>query len=145
MRNCFLPTTRINFDMDDFFRDFGFGNFPIFQTDSKANFSPAVNIVDKGNRFDLTFELPGMDKGDIKILVKDNVLTVSGERKVQSEIKDDTFVRTEISSGSFSRSFNLGDSIDNDKVTADYRNGLLHVNLEKKEHVKPKEINVNIN
>lgn len=144
MRNCFPTTTRVNFDLDDFFKDFGFGQFPIFQPSAKQEFSPKVNIVDKGDAFDLTFELPGMDKGDIKVLVKDDILTISGDRKIQTEVKADNYVCTEISSGSFSRSFNLGDNIETDKVVADYKNGLLIVKLEKKEKIKPKEIDIKI-
>jgi HSP20 family protein len=92
----------------------------------------------------LTFELPGMDKKDIKVQVKDSVLTVSGKRELKSETKEGNTVRSEIWSGSFSRSFTLPDSINPEKIAADYKNGLLEIRMDKLEEVKPKEIEVRV-
>jgi len=107
-------------------------------------FSPNVNVVEHDDSFALTFELPGMDKADIKVLVKDDVLTVSGERKVTNEVKTDGYFRSEISSGAFSRSFNVPENVMSDSINADYKNGMLQVVLSKKEETIPKEIEVSV-
>ena len=108
----------------------------------RKRFSPKVNVAEKDDAISLTFELPGMEKSDIKVLVKDDILTVSGERKIETELKSDDSFRSEISSGAFSRSFNLPDTVKTDGVQADYKNGLLYVVLAKKEELKPKEIEI---
>jgi len=138
-----VPTTnRMVREMDSLFNSFF--NFPSIKTERCCNFMPRVNIKDTKDDVTLTFELPGMEKKDIKVMVKDNVMTVSGERNLKSEDKDDGYVRSEISSGSFSRSFTLPDTVDSEKVSADYKNGMLEVKLIKKEEAKPKEIEVKI-
>lgn len=113
-------------------------------SDKENQFSPKVNVAERDDAISLTFELPGMEKSDIKVLVKDSVLTVSGERKIENEVKSDDYFRSEISSGAFSRSFDLPDTIKTDGVQADYKNGLLHVVLTKKEELQPKEIEIAI-
>lgn len=148
MTKCLVTKRNPGFELDNFFNgglnnlfeDFGFRmpNLP------ESDFSPRVNIVDNKDNVELTFELPGIDKNEINVLVRDNVLTVSGERKMKNEVKEDGYVRSEIRNGKFSRSFNLGDNIDVEKVAADYKDGLLHIKLDKKEEAKPKEIQVKI-
>ncbi len=137
-------------DVDKMFSEFF--SFPVNrfgacmgdQSCTESEFMPRVNIADTKDNIALTFELPGMDKKDIKVIVKDGNLIVSGEREFKSEQKDGRFVRTEIRSGKFSRSFSLGDEINADSVTADYKNGLLEITLAKLEEVKPKEIEVRV-
>ena len=85
-----------------------------------------------------------MEKDNFKINVKDNVLTVSGERKDESEEKADNYIRSEIRSGSFSRSFTLPKTVDVDKINADYKNGILELTLGKREEAKPREIDVKV-
>lgn len=145
MTRLMVKPNRIENDFDRLFNSFfNHGNFPVFNSASQGDFNPKVNIVDSKDNINITFELPGMEKSDIKVLVKDNVLTVSGERKFESKVKDENYVRTEIHSGSFSRSFDLPDTVDGDNVSADYKNGLLLVTLAKKEEKKPKEIEVQV-
>jgi HSP20 family protein len=128
--------------MDSLFNSFF--NFPRLRTDDSCDFMPRVNIKDTKDNVILNFELPGMEKKDIKVTVKDDVLTVSGQRNFKSEEKDNGWVRTEISSGSFSRSFTLPDTVDPEMVNADYKNGMLEIKLSKRPERKPKEIEVNI-
>ncbi len=137
-----VPTNRISREIDNMFNSFF--NFPCVRTERRCDFMPRVNIKDTKDDVTLTFELPGMEKKDIKVMVKDDVLTVSGERSFKSEEKDDGFVRTEISTGSFSRSFSLPDTVDGEKISADYKNGLLEIKLTKREEAKPKEIEVKV-
>ncbi len=137
-----VPTNRISREIDNLFNSFF--NFPGVRTERCCDFMPRVNIKDTKDDVTLTFELPGMEKKDIKVMVKDDVLTVSGERSFKSEEKDDGFVRTEISTGLFSRSFSLPDTVDGEKISADYKNGLLEIKLTKREEAKPKEIEVKV-
>jgi HSP20 family protein len=128
-------------DIENFYRDFFGGSL---RNNFECCFSPSVDIMESDDDVVLTFELPGMDKKNIKVWIEDNVLTVSGERKIRDEKKSDDYIRTEISEGSFTRSFTLPKTIDNSKISADYDNGLLTVKLVKTEEAKPKEIEVKI-
>ena len=141
MRNLVLNPVRFENEIDNFFNSF---LNPICHVEQKAGFSPRVNIVENDDQVDLTFEIPGMEKGDIKVLVQDGQLTISGERKFKEEKKEGNFVRTEIRTGSFSRAFTLPDYVESEKIQADYKNGLLEITLPKKEEKKPKEIEVKI-
>ena len=141
MRNLILKPNRINQDVDRAFQAF-FGN--PYCADHQVDFAPRVDILEDDDNLRLTFEVPGMEKGDIKVVVADGRLTISGERKVSQEIKDENRVRSEINTGSFNRSFSLPDSVDFEKVAADYKNGMLEVSLPKKEERKPKEIEIKV-
>lgn len=129
-------------ELDNWFEDFF--RWPARAEQSEQGFAPRVNIDETKEEVRLDFELPGMDKKDIKVTIHDGVLTVSGKRELKQESKDDCCVRREIHSGEFSRSFTLPDTVDTDKINADYRNGLLEVRLAKLEEVKPKEIEVQV-
>lgn len=129
-------------ELDRLFEDIW--GVPMVQTQSEADFSPRVNIEDTKDNLIVTFELPGMEKKDIKVSVKDNVLTVSGKRELKSESHDGNTVRSEIWSGSFARSFTLPETINSEKIAADYKNGLLEIRMDKLEEVKPKEIEIKV-
>lgn len=150
MRNLMIRPFQFDRSLDNFFGCDpsslfeNFFDFPAGQVSRTAEFSPRVDIRENDDAISLTFEVPGMDKGDVKVLVKDNVLTVSGERKVEQEVKTDNYVRNEIRSGKFSRSFTLPDTLIEEKISADYKNGILLVTLPKAEKAKPKEINVSV-
>ena len=85
-----------------------------------------------------------MDPKDINIEVQDNVLTVSGERRFEEEVKEDKFYRIERRYGSFSRSLALPPTADESKVEAKYDNGLLQITVPKAEMAKPKKITVSV-
>lgn len=141
MRNMICTPNRTGLDIDRFINGF-FGNVPF---DSEGTrFMPRVNVVEDDDQINLTFELPGLEKGDIRVVVEKNILTVSGERKLSEEKKEKSYVRSEIRGGSFSRSFTLPDSVLTDSIEADYKNGLLVVSLTKKEEQKPREIDVKV-
>lgn len=128
--------------IDRMFNDFF--SFPTVWAEQDSDFIPRVNIVDGKDSISLTFELPGMKKEDIKVTVKDNILNVSGKREFSEEKKEENYVRTEISTGSFCRTFTLPDTVNSEKVSADYKDGMLTVKLAKLEEVKPKEIDVQV-
>lgn len=142
MTHLVVSPNRVAREIDSFFNDF-FGR-PSLYVDRDTDFVPRVNIIDHEEQVKMQFEVPGMDKKNFKISVKDRVLSVSGERKQQNEEKGENFVRTEIRSGSFCRSFTLPETIDSEKIKADYKDGILELSLAKREEAKPKEIEVKI-
>ena len=122
----------------------GFQDFPVNVAEEDHGFAPRVNVTDEKEHLVLTFELPGIDRKDIKVMVKDHTLTVSGERKFERQEESNGFVRSEIASGSFSRSFTLPENVVDEKVAADYKNGMLQIRLPKVEEAKPKEIEIKV-
>lgn len=119
-------------------------HFPTRASETETGFAPRTDIVENDDEITLTFEIPGMEKNDIKVSVANDMITVSGKRESKVENEKDGFVRREIHSGEFSRSFTLPETINREKVSADYKNGLLVVKLGKLEEVKPKEIEVKV-
>ena len=89
-------------------------------------------------------ELAGMEPKDISIEVQDNVLTVSGERRFEEEVKEDKYYRIERRYGSFSRSLALPQMVDENRIEAKYENGVLEVSVPKAEVAKPKKITVSV-
>jgi HSP20 family protein len=113
--------------------DWGHSNF------SSTNTSlPAVNVKETDDDFVIELAAPGMDKNDFKINFKNNVLTISSERKNQNEEKTDNYTRKEFSYQSFQRSFTVSDNaVLGDKISAKYNNGILNITLPKREELKP--------
>ncbi len=95
-----------------------------------------VDISEDETAFHIQAELPGLSRENIALGVEDDVLTIKAERKNESEEKNKNYHRIERSYGSFSRSFNLGEMIDQEKIGASYDNGVLHVTLPKAQQVK---------
>jgi HSP20 family protein len=111
---------------------------------TSGTFLPPVDIYEDENHFKLHFEVPGMNEKDIDIRLENNNLTVRGERKFESDQKEENFRRVERRYGSFTRSFTLPNTVDSEKVSASYENGILTVELLKRAEAKPKQIKVNI-
>ncbi|MFQ5663973.1 MAG: Hsp20/alpha crystallin family protein [Terriglobia bacterium] len=107
-----------------------------------ATWAPAVDIVEKGDELVLKADLPGIDPKTVEISVENGTLTLKGERKWESDLKEDDYRRVERVYGSFVRCFTLPRSVDPDKVEAEYRNGVLQVRLPKRPEAKPKQIKV---
>lgn len=97
---------------------------------------PAVNIKEDGKQFDIEFAAPGFTKNDFKIDVDQNVLTVSAEKKEEKNEDNKRFTRREFSYNTFSRSFTLPQTVNADKIDAKYTDGLLHLQIPKKEEAK---------
>ena len=114
-------------------------------TDSPTTTSawaPNVDIFESENEVVVKAELPGVNLKDVEINVEKNVLTVSGERKLEFEEKKENYHRVERAHGSFSRSFSLPQLIDEDKIEADYKDGVLTVHVPKHEKAKPRQIKI---
>jgi HSP20 family protein len=106
---------------------------------------PPVDIFDSGNHeLVIKAELPDMNKEDIEITVENNTLTLRGEKKMDSEMKEECCHRIERTYGAFSRSFSLPTTVDTAKVAADYKNGVLTIKLPVREEAKPKQIQVHV-
>jgi HSP20 family protein len=105
---------------------------------------PPVDIYETQNDLVLQAELPGIEPNDVEVRVEDNTLYLKGERKFQGEVKDETFHRRERAYGVFTRSFALPGFIDAEKVSAEYKNGVLTVTLPKREEAKPKTIKIQV-
>ncbi|MBI1806486.1 MAG: Hsp20/alpha crystallin family protein [Ignavibacteria bacterium] len=111
---------------------------------SPSLWMPAVDIIERENDYYIKAELPGVNKNDVRITVQNDVLTIRGEKKNETEKKSDNYRRVERSYGSFERSFTLPTSVKNDKIEASYDNGVLTISLPKAEESKPKEIEVKV-
>lgn len=109
---------------------------------SARPWSPSVDIVETDNDIILKADVPGINEKDIDIQIEDGTLTLMGERKFEEEKKGEGYHRIERAYGSFARTFALPDSVDTEKVSATYKNGVLTVRLPKKEVAKPKSVKV---
>ena len=109
---------------------------------STADWNPSVDIYEDGDKIVIKAELPGIDKKDIAIDFKDNVLTLKGERSHDNEVKEDNYYRRERAFGKFHRAFRLSTDINADKIEADFKDGVLKVDIPKPEEAKPKKITV---
>ncbi len=107
-----------------------------------GTWTPAVDIYETENAVVLTAELPGMEEKDIQLKIEDNNLVLKGERKFEKETKEENYYRVERAYGSFYRSFTIPTAVDQEKITAEYNNGVLKVTMPKKEEIKPKEIKI---
>jgi HSP20 family protein len=107
-------------------------------------FSPAVDVSEDKDNVIVKADLPGLTKDDVEITLQDNVLTLRGEKKQQTERKEENFYRMERVHGTFSRSFELPVAVNANKVAATFKDGVLHITLPKAEEAKPKQIKVNV-
>jgi HSP20 family protein len=111
----------------------------------RGAWAPPVDIYDSGNHeLVIKAELPDMTKDDIEITVDNNTLTLRGEKKMDSAMKDECCHRIERTYGAFSRAFSLPTTVDTSKVSADYKNGVLTIKLPVREEAKPKQIQVHV-
>lgn len=138
VRDMFSFRNRINHMFDDVF-------YPINRDEvefSMGSWNPVVDVYDNDDSIVIKAELPGIDKEGIEIDVKDRVLTLKGERSSESEVKDDNYYRRERSFGKFERAFTLPADVDPDKIKADYKDGVLKIDIPKPEEKKPRQITI---
>ncbi len=103
---------------------------------------PAVDVFEKEDKFVVKAELPGMKEDDIDVSVVGDTLSIKGEKKTETEVKNEDYYRCERSYGTFYRSIPLPSNVDVDKIEASFDDGVLEVNLPKSAKVKPKKISV---
>lgn len=125
--NEFVPTSFANL-IDTFFAD-GVAR----SGGSTFSFVPRVDVIEEDKAFEIHVAVPGMNKDEFKIDLNEKTLTISGERKYSKERKENHYRSFETQYGSFSRSFSLPENVDAEKITAQYINGILVVNVPKDE------------
>lgn len=109
-----------------------------------ANWSPTCDVVETKDDIVIKAELPGINEKDVNVEIEGGVLTLKGERKTETETKENDYRRVERSYGSFLRSFTLPPNVAADKIFASFANGLLEVHLPKSESAKPRLIKVDV-
>ena len=114
------------------------------ETLTTSSFAPAVDVYEDEHNVTLKIEVPGIEEKDIDVRIENSTLTVHGERKFEKEEKEENYRRVERQYGSFTRSFTLPNTVDTEKVSANYDKGILKIQLAKKAEAKPKQIKVNV-
>jgi HSP20 family protein len=112
-----------------------------FPTATKRGLSPAMDVSETESTYKVIAELPGMTKEDIKVELENDILTIAGEKKSLEVDEGEKSYRKERVFGSFTRKLRFTD-IDNEKVSAEYKNGVLEVTVAKAEEAKPKQISI---
>ena len=126
--------------VNSLFRDLNEGDDPV----AAASFVPAVDIYEDAQKVMLKLEVPGIDQKELEVRIEDHTLTVKGERKFESEEKEQNFHRIERRYGSFYRAFTLPNTVDTENVAASYNAGVLKLELKKKPEAQPKQIEIKV-
>ena len=113
-----------------------------FDLMSRGSWTPAVDIYEVDGAVVLKAELPDMRREDIEVNVESHTLTIRGERKLDTEVRQENFHRIERLYGTFRRQFSLPSTVDTSKIAAEYKNGVLTVKLPVRDEAKPRTINV---
>lgn len=132
----------MNWLFDNFF---GRSSPPLLEEDLGTwGFGPPMDVYEDGEKLKITVEIPGLDAKEIKVEVENNVLTVRGERRLEKDVKKENFRRMERHYGIFSRSFTLPNTVDPEKIEANYAHGVLTLEMPKRAGAKPQQIKVNV-
>ncbi len=128
-----------------------FGNFlddPIFRpffgttTERSTSWQPVVDIFEEGDHIVLTADLPGVKKEDLSIDIENRVLTLKGKREYRTKVKEKHFYRRERSFGSFQRAFSLPADIKTEEINAEFKDGILRIDIPKPEKEKSKQVTI---
>jgi HSP20 family protein len=111
---------------------------------AQGGWVPAVDIYETKEAIVLNVELPGVTKDDMALEVKDNTLTLKGEKKLEKDVKEESYHRMERTYGSFMRAFTLPSTVQQEKVKARFKDGILEVTIPKAEEARPKQIKVDV-
>jgi HSP20 family protein len=121
-----------------------FFRFPFVQEAQAAAWNPPVDVLEETDKILVKVEVPGIDEKDLRVTFEDGLLTITGERQFERR-EDRNYHRIERAYGSFTRSFTLPRSVDATSIVAHYRNGVLEIEIPKKEESRPKQIQINVN
>lgn len=137
MDNSYYGLRQLNRILDD-----AFGGWPGQEQGTITSaWLPPCDVVEDGDSVRIMMELPGVEPDDVRLSLENNILTIRGEKRQQQESAEGGRVhRYERSYGTFERSFSLPNTVDAEKVSADYDNGVLMVKLQKAERMRPREI-----
>ena len=136
-REPFRELASLQNEMARLMTGFGGGNGGTNQA-----WAPPVDVWETDSELVYAFDLPGIPEDKISVELEDNALTVTGERERSEEVSDERFYRYERRFGSFMRTISLPEGTTEDKVNADYRNGVLEIHVAKPEQPKPRRIQV---
>lgn len=115
-----------------------------FRGDIRHDYIPAADIKETEKAYVISMDVPGMAKNELNIKLENNVLSISGEKKVEEEKENDKYHLIERRIGSFERSFRLPDDVDDNKISASVENGILQVEIQKSAKALPKTIDIQI-
>lgn len=132
---AFAPIQR---EINRLFDEFGAG----WESFTEMRLSPNMDVVDNKDGLELSVELPGMAREDVKIAVDGDMLTISGEKKAEKETKENNYRLVERTFGEFSRSIYLPRSVDASKITANMTNGVLKITAPKRPEAQTKTIEI---
>jgi len=126
--------------MDDFFG----GSWPAARNTAEGSWAPRTDVMEKENEYEVSIDLPGLEKKDIKITVHDGLLEVTGERNLEKKEDSQGYKRIERAYGSFRRSFRLPKEVRANEIESTYEKGVLGIRIPKAEEALPKEIEVKV-
>ena len=129
------PSSLFNLWMDDMLEDF----MPTHYMNS-AFITPRVDVMDRGDQYEVCAELPGMEKKDIDIEINDNLIVIKGEKKMNQEINEEKYSHREVAYGKIMREIALPEKVNQEKTKATYENGLLKILLPKADKTKTSKI-----
>jgi len=109
------------------------------------NWTPAFDITESEKEYTVSAELPGIDVKNLEVTLVEGVLKIKGEKRQESEKKEDNYLRIERSYGSFDRSFRIPDSVETNKIEASYKDGILNLTIPKAKETKTKKIKISVN
>jgi len=132
---------RLRDEMDGLFRGF-FGDWDWGRPDLSAGWWPSLDVVEQGDKITIKVELPGVKSEDVEVSVQNGTLTIAGEKREETENKGEGYYHSERRYGSFRRDLQLPAGIEEDKVEATSRDGVLTVTLPKGEQARAKRIEV---
>lgn len=142
------PFEALRTEIDRLFEDLGPLGRPFFGRASTSSndwiMSPAVDVVERDDAFEITAEVPGLDENNIEVRLANGVLTIRGEKSEEKEEKDKAYHVSERHFGSFQRSFQLPDAVEIDKVNAAFAKGVLKVTLPKNPNAKKNDRRIEI-
>jgi HSP20 family protein len=110
-----------------------------------TTWAPSVGIYETPNELVVKADLPEVNEKEIDVRIENNLLTIRGERKFEKPVSEENYLRVERTYGAFSRSFSLPNTVNPEAIRAEYKNGVLTVNLPKREEFKPRQVKVNVN
>jgi len=136
-----LPILRKHSYLPSFADEFFGKDFLSNLIENQSAFSmPAVNVAETNDTFKIEVAAPGLNKEDFKIDLHNNMLTISSEKEENNEESDEKMVRREFSYSSFKRTFSLPDLVEHDKISASHKNGVLYIEIPKREEAKEKPV-----
>ncbi len=115
-----------------------------YDSESMGTWRPPVDIIDTETAIVIVLEIPGVDKEAVAIEVKENVLSISGERNVDNSVGNGSYMRSERVFGRFARSFALPAMIPTEKITASFKDGVLKITIPKPEVEQPRKVSINV-